>query len=106
MFEILNWYGLLTLNHLFAQATRLKKKFHDNPCLIIHEFSEDKGKRHTQKYECDFFGDSVDEIVTIDSDTILAPNSTAHLVLLFADPTVGVVTGDVKATPLFATVVR
>ena len=177
MFEILNWYGLLTLTHLFAQINfghrdylnsvkdselidqptiknlrtapyflpsvaiiiptyneepqdleqcvqsaltqqystpvkvividdgsknkqaiaHIKEKFNGTPHLTIHEFSENKGKRHAQKYGFDFFGDSVDVLVTIDSDTILAPDSVACLVLLFADPTVGAVTGDVRA---------
>jgi hyaluronan synthase len=177
VFEILNWYGLLTLTHLFAQInfghrdylnsvketdlieqpvisqlrtaayfhpsvaiiiptyneapedleqcvqsalnqqyplpvqvividdgskdkqaiTHIRNKFNDVPDLIIHEFPENKGKRHAQKYAFDFFGDSVDVVVTIDSDTILAPDSVAYLVLLFADPKVGAVTGDVRA---------
>ena len=177
MFEILNWYGLLTLTHLFAQInfghrdylnsvkdseyleqpavknqraapyfqpsvaiiiptyneepqdleqcvesaltqqystpvqvivvddgsknkqaiTHVKEKFKGAPHLFIHEFPANKGKRHPQKYRFDFFGDSVDVMVTIDSDTILAPDSAACLVLLFADPTVGAVTGDVRA---------
>jgi len=177
MFEILNWYGLLTLTHLFAQInfghrdylnsvkeselieqpsvshlrtapyfhpsvaiiiptyneepqdleqcvqsalaqqystpvqvividdgskdkqaiTHIRNKFNGVPHLIIHEFPENKGKRHAQKYAFDFFGDSVDVMVTIDSDTVLAPDSVACLVLLFADPKVGAVTGDVRA---------
>lgn len=177
MFEILNWYGLLTLTHLFAQINfghrdylnsvreseqnalpaiqqlrsspyflpkvaiiiptyneepedlehcvqsaisqeypypvsvmivddgskdkrainTIKLKFWDVPNLFIHEFEVNKGKRHAQKYGFDFFGDSVDVLVTIDSDTILAPDSVVHLVLLFADPNVGAVTGDVRA---------
>jgi len=177
VFEILNWYGLLTLTHLFAQINfghrdylnsvkeseriespvihqlresayflhrvaiiiptyneepadlercvqsalaqeykipvsvmviddgskdkrginHIKKKFWDVPHLYIHEFDKNKGKRYAQKYGFDFFGDSVDIIVTIDSDTILAPDSVAQIVLLFADPKVGAVTGDVRA---------
>lgn len=177
MFEILNWYGLLTLTHLFAQINfghrdylnsvkeseridspsirqlrtspyflqrvaiiiptyneepkdlercvqsalsqeystpvsvmvvddgspdkrginHIKETFRGAPNLFIHEFSENKGKRHAQKYGFDFFGDSVDVVVTIDSDTVLARDSVANLVLLFADPKVGAVTGDVRA---------
>jgi len=177
LFEILNWYGLLTLTHLFAQINfghreylnsmkqdkqtdsaavrqqrkspyfrhsaaiiiptyneepadlercvqsalsqqydatlsvividdgskdkrgihHIKEKFSTIPNLFIHEFEKNKGKRHAQKYAFDFFGDSVDIMVTIDSDTVLAPDSVANLVLLFADPKVGAVTGDVRA---------
>jgi hyaluronan synthase len=177
VFEVLNWYGLLTLTHLFAQINfghrdylnsvkeseriglptisqlraspyffpevaiiiptyneepydleqcvqsalrqrypkpvkvividdgspdktgimHIREKFSETPNLIIHEFSQNKGKRHAQKYGFDFFGDSVDVVVTIDSDTVLAPDSVANLVLLFADPQVGAVTGDVRA---------
>lgn len=177
MFEILNWYGLLTLTHLFAQINfghraylnsvkyderietptvqhqrkssyflhsvavviptyneepadlercvqsaltqhyeaplsvividdgskdkrgiqHIREKFSNAPNLTIHEFAQNKGKRHAQKYAFDFFGDSVDIIVTIDSDTVLAQDSITHLVLLFADPKVGAVTGDVRA---------
>jgi hyaluronan synthase/N-acetylglucosaminyltransferase len=50
----------------------IKKKFWNVPHLYIHEFDKNKGKRHAQKYGFDFFGDSVDVMVTIDSDTILA----------------------------------
>jgi hyaluronan synthase/N-acetylglucosaminyltransferase len=177
LFEILNWYGLLTLTHLFAQINfghrdylnsvgqderidsaavrqqrnspyfllsvaiviptyneepadlercvqsalsqeyeapfsvividdgskdkrgiqHIKEKFSSVPNLFIHEFEKNKGKRHAQKYAFDFFGDSVDIMVTIDSDTVLAQDSITHLVLLFADPKVGAVTGDVRA---------
>jgi hyaluronan synthase len=177
VFEILNWYGLLTLTHLFAQINfghrdylnsikesertelptisqlraspyfhpdvaviiptyneepqdleqcvqsvlqqqyskpvkvividdgspdkrginHIREKFNETPNFFIHEFSQNKGKRHAQKYGFDFFGDSVDVVVTIDSDTVLAPDSVACLVLLFADPQVGAVTGDVRA---------
>lgn len=177
MFEILNWYGLLTLTHLFTQINfghrdylnslkhderietptvhqqrkspyflhsvavviptyneepadlercvqsalsqhydaplsvividdgskdkrgieHIREKFSATPNLSIHEFEQNKGKRHAQKYAFDFFGDSVDIIVTIDSDTVLAQDSITHLVLLFADPKVGAVTGDVRA---------
>ncbi|MBN1861903.1 MAG: glycosyltransferase [Candidatus Thermoplasmatota archaeon] len=177
MFEILNWYGLLTLTHLFAQINfghrdylnsvsqdeqidssavhqqrkspyfllsaaiviptyneepadlercvqsalsqhyeapfsvividdgskdkrgiqHIKEKFSTTPNLFIHEFEKNKGKRHAQKYAFDFFGDSVDIMVTIDSDTVLAQDSITHIVLLFADPKVGAVTGDVRA---------
>jgi hyaluronan synthase len=177
VFEILNWYGLLTLTHLFAQINfghrdylnsvkeserlespeiqklrkssyfsqsvailiptyneepvdlercvhsalsqeygapvlvmviddgskdkrginHIKEKFRDTPGLSIHVFETNKGKRHAQKYGFDFYGDSVDIIVTIDSDTVLAADSVSQLVLLFADPKVGAVTGDVRA---------
>ncbi len=177
MFEILNWYGLLTLTHLFAQINfghrdylnsvkqderidssavrqqrksayflhsvaiiiptyneepadlercvqsalsqkydaalsvividdgskdkrginHIREKFSNVPHLYIHEFEKNKGKRYAQKFAFDFFGDSVDIMVTIDSDTVLASDSVAHLVLLFADPKVGAVTGDVRA---------
>jgi hyaluronan synthase len=177
LYEILNWYGLLTLTHLFAQINfghreylnsvkqderidstvvrqqrksayflhsvaiiiptyneepadlercvqsalsqkydaalsvividdgskdkrginHIREKFSNVPHLHIHEFEKNKGKRHAQKFAFDFFGDSVDIMVTIDSDTVLAPDSVAHLVLLFADPKVGAVTGDVRA---------
>jgi hyaluronan synthase/N-acetylglucosaminyltransferase len=56
-----------------------------------------RGKRHAQKHAFDLLGDSVDIVVTIDSDTVLAPDSVSNLVKPFVDPRVGAVTGDVRA---------
>ncbi|HVP99961.1 MAG TPA: hypothetical protein VMT57_00425 [Candidatus Thermoplasmatota archaeon] len=52
---------------------------------------------HSQIYVVDFFGDSVDAMVTIDSGTDHAPESAACLVLLFVDPKVGAVTEDITS---------
>src|SRR5437763_8339134 len=55
-----------------------------------------RGKRHAQDTafrECDG-----EIMVTIDSDTIVAPDGVRNLVAAFADPRVGAVTGDVGVT--------
>jgi hyaluronan synthase len=75
----------------------IKQKFTDHPRLVIHEFPTNKGKRHAQKYGFDLVGDSVDIVITIDSDTILARDSVFFIVQPFADPSVGAATGDVRA---------
>jgi hyaluronan synthase len=75
----------------------IRETFAGNPRLIIHEFVQNKGKRHAQKYGFDVVGDSVDIVITIDSDTILARDSVRYIVQPFADPKVGAATGDVRA---------
>jgi chitooligosaccharide synthase NodC len=55
-----------------------------------------RGKRHAQDTA---FRECRGEImVTIDSDTIVAPNGVRNLVAAFTDPRVGAVTGDVGVT--------
>lgn len=74
----------------------IKRKFGNNEKVVVKEFRKNKGKRHAQKLGFDFIGDSVEIIVTIDSDTVLARDTISHLVQQFADPKVGAVTGDVR----------
>jgi len=78
-------------------VNNIKEKFADQKNLMIHEFPKNLGKRHAQKYGFDVVGDSVDIVVTIDSDTILAPDSLRYIVQPFADPHIGAATGDVRA---------
>jgi hyaluronan synthase len=80
-----------------AAVHNLRKKFSSNTRLVIHEFPQNKGKRHAQKFGFDVVGDSVDIVITIDSDTILARDSVRYIVQPFADPKVGAATGDVRA---------
>jgi hyaluronan synthase/N-acetylglucosaminyltransferase len=75
----------------------IKEKFVGNDRLVIHEFSYNKGKRHAQKFGFDIVGDTIDIVITIDSDTILAHDSIQYIVQPFADPQVGAATGDVRA---------
>jgi hyaluronan synthase/N-acetylglucosaminyltransferase len=75
----------------------IKEKFVGNDRLVIHEFSYNKGKRHAQKFGFDVVGDTIDIVITIDSDTILAHDSIQYIVQPFADPQVGAATGDVRA---------
>ena len=75
----------------------IREKFTGYPRLTIHEFPKNKGKRHAQKFGFDYVGDTVDVVVTIDSDTVLAPDSVFFLVHSFADPSIGATTGDVRA---------
>ena len=51
--------------------------------------------QHTQNHGFDFFGDSADATVAIDSNTVHAPEGVVSLVLLFADRRVGAVTEDI-----------
>jgi hyaluronan synthase/N-acetylglucosaminyltransferase len=80
-----------------AAVNNIRTRFADNPRLVIHEFPKNKGKRHAQKYGFDVVGNSVDVVITIDSDTILAYDSVRYIVQPFADPNVGAATGDVRA---------
>ena len=84
----LNSFKGIRFMNPFARINRLRKKFSGVP-------SGKHRKRYAQNHEYDFFGDSVDVVVTIDSDTIHAPKRVARLVLLFADPQVGAVTEDI-----------
>ena len=80
-----------------SAVNNIRARFADNPRLVIHEFPKNKGKRHAQKYGFDVVGNSVDVVITIDSDTILARDSVRYIVQPFADPNVGAATGDVRA---------
>jgi len=80
-----------------SAVRNINEKFAGNTRLVISEFPQNKGKRHAQKYGFDVVGDSVDIVITIDSDTVLARESVRYIVQPFADPQVGAVTGDVRA---------
>ena len=80
-----------------SAVENIKQKFAGQNRLVIHEFPKNMGKRHAQKFGFDFVGDSVDVVITIDSDTILARDSVLYIVQPFADPHVGAATGDVRA---------
>jgi hyaluronan synthase/N-acetylglucosaminyltransferase len=80
-----------------AAVQNVREKFASYDRLVIHEFSYNKGKRHAQKFGFDVVGDSVDIVITIDSDTILARDSVRYIVQPFDDPKVGAATGNVRA---------
>ena len=64
--------------------------------LIVKRFEKNEGKRHVQKEAFDILGNTVDIIITIDSDTIMKKNATKYLMENFNDPEVGAMTGDVE----------
>lgn len=66
------------------------------PHVQFLDVTQNKGKRHAQKHGFDRMTEGADIIVTIDSDTILQPNTLSYLVQRFQDPETGAVTGDVK----------
>lgn len=75
---------------------RTKEKFQHYPRIWFIHNKENKGKRHAQKHAFDIKHKISEILVTIDSDTILAPTAVSHLVQKFQDSNVGAVTGHVK----------
>jgi len=55
------------------------------------------GKRNVQKVAFDYIDHEHDIIVTIDSDTVLAKDAVTHIIQKFEDPTIGAITGNVRA---------
>lgn len=73
------------------------EKLQHLPHVTFLDVKQNRGKRHAQKTGFDHVDNDDEIMVTIDSDTILEPKTIANLVQKFQDPTVGAVTGDVRA---------
>lgn len=74
----------------------VKERFDGHPRFTAHALEENRGKREAQKYGFDLFCEDCDVIVTIDSDTVLAPNAVKNLVGVFGDPKVGAATANIR----------
>ncbi len=73
-----------------------RERLRNLPHVQFLDVTQNKGKRHAQKHGFDRMVEQAEIVVTIDSDTILQPNTLSYLVQRFQDPTIGAVTGDVK----------
>lgn len=75
---------------------RVRERLQHHPRVWFIHYSQNQGKRHAQKKGFDIKHRMTEAIVTIDSDTILAPTAVSYIVQKLQDPSVGAVTGHVK----------
>lgn len=78
-------------------SKRIANEHKKNSKFLYHCAKRNKGKREAQKIAFDKFENKVDIYITIDSDTILDPDSVLNLVQKFKNPKVGAVTGNIRA---------
>jgi N-acetylglucosaminyltransferase len=69
-------------------------RYHDRPRWAVRLLDGNHGKRRAQ--DVAVRAGSGELVVTVDSDTVFAPDGVRRLVGAFADPRVGAVTGDVR----------
>lgn len=74
--------------HIAANPERFKN-------VILHEATENKGKRHAQAWA--FERSDADVFLTIDSDTYAFPNALEELLKPFNDPNIHAATGHINA---------
>lgn len=73
--------------------TRLSETFKDRKDFLPIACEKNQGKRHAQKTAFDQLAGQVDIFVTVDSDTVCAPDAVRNIVRKFEDPQTGATTG-------------
>lgn len=77
-------------------ASRVAKKFGGREGFVVLFHVHNLGKRLAHKTAFDYLAGKVDVFVTIDSDTVVAPDTLKYLVRRFDDPRTGAVAGSVN----------